>query len=486
MSFTFSVSYQNVVKKVSCPRTASVNQLANTALEKFKVGPGKNGVLSSGGKKLDGLQPVRFTNLVNNAKLTLEVSNAAATVLTLKLQGTVDKEPASRNLEVSSSMSLAELVLLFLRETSRMHDWSGKRVQLGVYQSVVDNQSTDFKLTVIGSLVGGASNALVRVTIEAKSEQANREKLQEEQRALRLKQEEEKREARLKAQEEAQNAAPQEKKETASVSTGEPQDVPVHHEHIAQPIEQSQPAVVPPAEQEDVDMEENAPTPAEKVAPAPTPASQAWELPEEREDTLYVAQNTTQLYENPEDDYNLTTAQAEKYFSMIRSMQGNKKKKEARVPQKYTVRIRFPDRSLLDLHIDDSLVKFGQFLKKLDGYVHEKHINSYKLKSGLPPFKELKFDFNGNNTPLKEHEDFQLEKLLLIWEPSEKSAGVPYLKEGLSKKDVSQLPTVMLESNRGRLEEEQSLTTKSKPSLSSRSSAEGKPKAKGLPKWFRP
>ncbi|KAF8002315.1 hypothetical protein HF325_003280 [Metschnikowia pulcherrima] len=214
---------------------------------------------------------------------------------------------------------------------------------------------------------------------------------------------------------------------------------------------------------------------------------ESWTLPEVNEDTLYVPlKSTSGTYENPDADYELTSNQAEKYYKILKSMQGKPAKKFAKKPSKYTIRIRFPDRALLDLHFEDPATKLGQLLRKLDSYLLEKHINSYHLKSGLPPFEEIQFGFGANNTSLCDHPHFQQEKILLIWESQSVSAG-PYLKQYLLRKDVSELPTVVLESHRGDLEADEESSKGIRSTADSRS-ADGKSKAraKGMPKWFRP
>ena len=194
-----------------------------------------------------------------------------------------------------------------------------------------------------------------------------------------------------------------------------------------------------------------------------------------------------EVYENPEDDYNMTTAQAETYLNIIKSMQTRpKKKNEAKSPTHYAIRLRFPDRSLVQLHIEDPSTKLGQLMKKIDSYIDPKFINSYRIKNGTPPFREIKFGFQENGTALSKHPDFQQEKMLLIWEPSSSHQPGPYLAQGVNTKDVSQLSTVMLETHRGELEEDTLATGKSVKGTS-----DEKPKLKtklnkSMPKWFRP
>lgn len=475
MSFTCSVLYQNAVKKIQCPKNFTVNQLVQLSLEKFRLSD-SFGELSYGGKKLDALLPIRLTNLVNNAKLKLTISNSEVNV-SLKIVGSIDKKQVTSMIKLSSSTPIAELVTKFAALNDIEIDLGTKKVSLSVLQSSVDNLTTDFNTVALKSVLGNSSSAMIRLVVEDRAVHEEKRRLQEEQTQLRLKLEEEKRQARLAQREEMIDKPKENRIETPQESenkTPSPDPVP-SQETAKEPL--------------DTEMEDNIETEAPKVQASESQREnpEQFSLATENEDTVYVPGRRAEIYENPEDDYNMTTSQAEKYLNIIKSMQQRTKvtKKTARVPSHYTIRLRFPDRSLVQLHMEDSNVKLGQLVKKIDSFVDAKFINSYRIKNGSPPFKEIQFGFDTNNAPMNKHPEFQEEKLLLIWEPTIANALGPYLKDGVTTKDVNQLSTMMLEAHRGQLEDEVSATSK----IPKEVALVGKTKSKlgsKIPKWFRP
>lgn len=491
MSYTFSVSYQNITKKVTCPRSGTINDVIHASFEKFKLPNSSNGHLLSGGKNLDALLPIRHTNLVNNAKLVLSITRGNSEV-NLKVTASIGTASVTKILKISSSETLEALVDQFRAKAEINDDWTDQRIQLGVMQTVKDNLSCKFSEVSVASLVGSSTNAVIRLVVENKDKQLQRAQLQEEQRVLREKFEEKQRQERLLQREKEEATKLEDQRRQASEDKERGSAKEEDRMEVDDILEENKTSgeKIGVADTELLTRSETLPKPKVPITEttgsvsltpmvSPSHPHNSFQLPEEKEDTLYVPKERTTVYENPEEDYNITMGQAEKYYKMIKSMQGPAAKKELFVPQKYIIRIRFPDRSLLDLPIEDSSVKLGQLLKKVDGYVDEKFINSYKLRNGSPPFKEIVMGFSENNLSLKNHPDFQQEKLLLIWEPATPNTKGPFLKPGIATKDASELPTVVLEANRGSLEKEEE-----KVSGLRRSST--KPKQKGLPKWFRP
>lgn len=501
MSLSFSVAHNKITKKVTCPRTSTVNQLASLATAKFGLPSSTNGTLLHGGKKLDGLLPLRLTNLVNNAKLVLEVSSELRPV-TVKIIASVLGDLKQKIVKTKTDSSVQQLVEAFAAESGV--DFGENRVQLSVLDARIDNGSTDFASTSLGSIIGSADNAVVRLTVENKDAQSKREKLQAEQRELRQQLEEHKRQARL-----LEKKLREDSQETNVQVTNEEE---LEDTDVKQVIAEKPEAEFRP-ETEDVDMDlasSGKQEPIEKVTEetdnvvpsshggitenaskepgsvSATPSEETFEVQHFKEDTVYIPQNRSQHYENPDSDYNLTVAQAEKYYGIIKSMQQNKKHqpKDVAPPKAYIIRVRFPDRALLDLQIEDSSMKFGQLLKKLDAFVHEKHINTYKLKNSVPPFEEISMGFDANNTELKHHKSFQDERILLIWESTQKSAKGPFLKRDVNTRSIDDMPTLQLETHRGQLGEEEEKRRKSHSEPSQGSSE--KKKKNGMPKWFKP
>lgn len=491
MSYTFNVSYQNVSKKVSCVRSATVNDLILTSFQKFNVPLSNNGVLTYSGKKLDGLLPIRLSNLVNNAKLELSVSSMDS-VVTLKVVAAIGDESITKIIKVASSATLAVLVDEFRSKAEISSDWSDKRIQLSVLQAVKDNLTSDFAQISVASVVGSATNAVLRLLVENKDAQQKRIKFQEEQRVLRQELEEKRRQERLLKKDEEQRLEEKKKLEDKNAEVEE-NDVEMEDveetKNLAVAADEAVNTLPHKGElpesstgilTQNISHSSNSGAITGSGGDELSKEPSHFEVVQEKEDTLYVPSTRSAIYENPDDDYNMTMNQAEKYYKIIKSMQGGPKvAKEVTKPQKYVIRIRFPDRSLLDLPIDDPSIKLGQLLKKIDGYVAEKFINTYKLKNGLPPFKEIAVGFSQNSVALVDHPDFQLEKILLIWEPAISNSKGPYLSEGIVTKDASQLPTLQLESHRGELEKDE--VTAPKPIVKT----DGKKKSSGVPKWFR-
>lgn len=504
MSLSFSVAHNKITKKVTCPRTSTVNQLASLATAKFGLPSSTNGTLLHSGKKLDGLLPLRLTNLVNNAKLELQVCSELRPV-TVKIIASVLGELKQKIVKTKTDSSVQQLLEAFAAESGVV--FGENRVQLSVLDARIDNGSTDFASTTLGSIIGSADNAVVRLTVENKDAQSKREKLQAEQRELRQQLEEHKRQARLlekKLREDSQETDVQAAKEESKEGT---EDAETKKDDLEEPETETR------LETEDVDMdlatserqeptqeveepknivssgheEPSSHTLKESESVSETPSEESFKVQHYKEDTVYIPKNRSQHYENPDSDYNLTVAQAEKYYGIIKSMQQNKKHqpKDIAPPKAYIIRVRFPDRALLDLQIEDSSMKFGQLLKKLDSFVHEQHINTYKLKNSVPPFEEISMGFDANNTELKHHKSFQDERILLIWESTQKSAKGPFLKLDVNTRSIDDMPTLQLETHRGQLgdEEEKRRKSHSEPSQSNHPE---KKKKNGMPKWFKP
>lgn len=473
MSFTCTVLYGTITKKVQCPISFSVNQLVQLSIEKFKL-VDTFGELSSGGKKLDPLLPIRLTSLTNNAKLTLTLSNSDV-IANLKIIGSIEGEPVISTIKISAAAPIANLLNKFAALNDIKIDLETKRVSLSVLQSSVENSTSDFKTTLLRSILGNSSNAVVRLVVEDKNVYQLKRKLQEEQTKIRLQMEEEKRQTRSMR-----------KEETSDISI---QPGPSSQLHPNSPPLTS---IMAPEENEIapktvVDrVAENKQPPKVQATASTGETLQILSLNTKTEDTVYVPLNRTELYDNPEDDYDMTPHQAEKYLNMIKSMQAKPKtKKLARPPRHYSIRLRFPDRSLVQFHLDDPNIKLGQLVKKIDSFVDIKFINSYRIRNGSPPFKEIHFDFDANNASMNRHPEFQEEKLLLIWEPTTSQPGGPYLKSDVSTKDVNELSTMRLEAHRGQLEDDESTAEKRVEGNKEIRSSKFKLTTK-TPKWFRP
>lgn len=482
MSLLFSVTHNGIPKKVTCSRTSTVNQLVQQSLEKFRLPQSTQGIVLHNNKELDGLLPLRLTNLVNNAKLTLKIVNGERDVA-LKLVASVKGKLLQKIVKSHTSSTIDAVLNQFANAVDISIDYEQNKVQLGVLDAHVDNMNHDFATITVGSLVGLAANVVMRLDIELKENHARREVLQKEQEALRKRMEERKKQMRILEKEM--------KQDEERINGGQTDDHVQHEQGESGSRSPKLPKLDDSRESspkmDTSTAEENRESPKEE-----SPEKQKFpkeESPEQEAetDTVYLPSGSSVAYENPDSDYNLTVSQAEKYYGMIKAMQTNRKetKQPKSAPQKYVIRIRFPDLAILQLVIEDSGINLGQLLKKLDGYIEKSHINNYRLKSGTPPFKEIKMGFTENNTALKDHGEFQDEKMLLIWEPLVKRSRGPYLISNMHTKSLQELSTVKLEQQRGQLDDDDD-TGKLNEDKSKKKDEHDKSKKKGLPKWFRP
>lgn len=508
MSSIFSVTYENTTKKITCPSNSSINKLVGLSLLKFNVPSNTNACLLYNGKQLEGMRSIQSSNLLNNAKLELKRIDSSVPI-SIKINGLCLGRRNSIILKLALSTTIATLLNLYLEKSLEEIEWANYSIELGGMQSRMSNASTDFHTATVGNLVGTASSVALRLVIEDMVEKQLKEEAHREEELLRREKERQRIAAAMKSKEERENVDITETKlhdqhKTTKLSNSDgtrckageekdkereplviPQEGSMGQTHslqdsLIQPpiVERTQADVSPVVESLSTIETDSYKRPADGPGLSFVPR-------EETEDTLYVPSGRIEMYENPDDDYVLTANHAEKYLKMIRGMQKPTKKTSKQSPNRYIIRLRFPDRKLLDLIMEDSTVPLGQLFKKLDSYVSPNFVNSYVLKNGSPPFETIQMSFSTNNVPLKEHPSFQQEKILLIWEPVISHPG-PYLKEGLEQRDLKEMPTVALESNRQNLEDDSSSTRKANRADDDNEKAEKPNRKVGLPKWFRP
>lgn len=473
MSLSFTVLYQNVPRKVTCPNVATVDKLASLALEKFKLPSTSRGILYHSGKKLDGLTPLRYTSLVNNAKLLLSVESAP-TEIQLKVLGNIHGQSFTKLVKTKPDVPLRELIRYVTAPEAGEIAWETNVVRISVLHTAFDSTLPDFDVRTVSDLIGTSSSAAMRLVVEDLQSSVQKKEAQTTQLSAMRKLEEYKRAKNLEASQAAKQEAEKSKPLVPDNSTklgSRPTQFGKNSESFKEP--QNLPSESPESASEPPHPV-SSPEPPKAEPPAPE------ELPKEDlqppEDTLYIALETKQGYTNPEEDYNPTLPQIEKYYNMLRSMQRKPATKTHRAISNYTVRIRFPDRTFLDLHMSND-AKLGQLVKKVELYIASDHIDSYTLRSGSPPFKKLAINFSENNAKLTGHPEFQEERVLLIWELTRPA---PYLKDGVHTKDLNDMPEMVVDHGRAELEPDSEEAVKSGPSK--KASKLGK----GLPKWFRP
>lgn len=475
MSFSFNVSYNGTSKKASCLQSALVGDLATSAATKFSLPSSTKAVLSHNGVNLDPSVSIKASKVYNNATLQLRVIAQNETV-TAKVMASFASSTTTKVIKVPSTNSPEMLVAKFL-EVANHTLAPGERISFSSMQRNLSDTDPAFKTATIGDIFG-TSSGVVRLRFESSGHNEKIRALQAEQQILRDQFADAQREKRRHERElEERERLAQRGREKSSKNEAK---LPGGDEDMAEAgAEESE-------EDESEQVENKATLPIKTPLSSTSHSSQPKtpippiQIPKETADTLYTQTGASSaIYENPENDYNVTAGQAKLLLESVRTVRPIKKTAPAKLPDSYTIRLRFPDRALLDIHVSGT-EKFGQLLKKIDSYVSQPYINHYKLKSGSPPFSEVTMGFSENNTILNEHPAFLSDKLLLIWETSITSL-VPYVKDGLVKKDASELPNVYLESHRGQLaddEKEENTPVKSE--------AKKKGPFKGAPKWFRP
>lgn len=510
MSSIFYVSYENTTKKVTCPSNNSINKLIALSVLKFNLPSSTSASLIYNGRQLEGILSIRSSNLLNNAKLDLK-KNDSSVPITIKINGMCLGKSNSSILKVSPSTTIAYLIDLYLEKCGDRIEWVNNNVELCAMQSRISNSSTDFNSTTVGNLVGTVSSVALRLVVENMAEKKLKEDALRKEESFRQEKERQRIAATQKLKEERENkeetkgmAHENQEVDPTPETNHNRQEMVIMTDQASEPIGITQEGSTVMLNQltskhtkdlhesknDEISlMEQTEPIVTEEynsIGRSTHDQGASFISHEETEDTLYVPNGRIDAYENPEDDYVLTASHAEKYLKLIRGMQKPTKKSMSLPPTRYIFRLRFPDRTFLDLIMEDSAMALGQLFKKIDSYIHPKFLNSYVLKNGTPPFETIEMGFAQNNVPLKDHPSFQQEKILLIWEPVISQTG-PYFNEGLQPKDLKEMPTVALESHRQNLEDDSKSLRKTINEKANAHKVEENPKRKaGLPKWFRP
>lgn len=482
MSCSFTIIYNNATKRVTCPSNFTINKLVSLSIEKFKLPLSTNASLSYKGKKLDGMLSIRLANVINNAKLDLTITELSDSV-NLRINGICLNSQISKIFCVSPTISVATLVSEYLQQCGVNIDWRIYNVKISAMQNGIDNQTSDFDVISVASFVGTSSSASLRLVIETAADAKRTQEAQLEQQKLRERIELEKAEVRSKLAKDCQPLDDGSVAEVTVTNRIRQSDQGTSAEEAAEESELKKCRTdVETKANESVTQPLTSNTPHESET-TPAKSIPSWQPPIELKDTLYNPRGHIDLYENPNEDYTVTAHHAETYLRSLQAMQKPSRKHVHIQPSKYTIRIRFPDRKFLDLVMEDASVPLGQLFKKLDSYVHPNFINSYVLKNGCPPFNEIEMGFHQNNVQLQNHPYFQEERVLLVWEPVSKLTHGPYLKEDIYSLDISEMPTVALESNRKNLQDEE--PTDKPIAVPPRVSNATKEKRPGVPKWFR-
>lgn len=498
-SITLNITYNSLSKKVTCSRTTSINQVITQSLEKFKLDPSAyTGELfnSSNGKKVDPHLPIRLTNLLNNSKLKLEVKQvdsaaSVSSILNLKVVVfALNNELKSYVIKIAGSSTVQK----FLEALEDLHSISlfglEHYLQVTILDVTLDNKEQGkFEQTTLNSVIGsGVSSLAIRVRFKGLSE--NTERLSEQNRIneLQLKQQAMRNQKRQE-QEKLEREVKQKEEEKTHVDEIDKEEEEKEREMGHGVAEKNALASVGKEELVEYSGENkqknetsafNDVSESSYVSAPFVPTPQLF-LPSQKNAGKHS------IYENPEEDYNMTVSQIQKYHTLITKSARPTKREVSKtaVPiNVFAIRLKFPDRSILQFTVDDGTnAKIGTLLKKIDSFVNPVYINNYHLKLGYPPFSRIEFGFSHNNELLRNHPAFSSSKTVLIWELSELKAipNEPFVKNVEEIKDSSDLPEMVLEMHRGELAEEKEASAPRQ----TRKTDEKPNDAKKIPKWFK-
>lgn len=526
-SITLHVTHNNVTKKIATEKSATVSQLISTALTKFGINESSNASLisKSNNKKLDVVLPIRLTNLINNSKLTLEVSEqvqAKSKQVSLKcIINKIDKSNSNTILKVNNDISIKQLLLEISSKDSSIDLTNNyDKSQMDIIINILDNkisineQSNELN-NRLSSIIGEVSNLVIRISFIQLN---NNEKLLEQEKINEL-QLEQQRQTNKKAEEDRLNNIENQRlnneeeaklhlqKQKQKLSEQNGNEAAYEKKEVAYKEDEMEVDEKPKSEEKNAKTNSIDSNSSPKKLDSTKLHNNAQFTPtQEKSPQLYKSSSSSssrQIYENPDEDYEVSVSQIQKYHKLIsntaNSNQSKNNKKVVPIPESYTIRIKFPNQSILQLYFENGLtIKLGQLIKKIDELLLPTYINQYNLKFGYPPFTKIEPNFKNNSTKLNDYLDFaKTDKITLIWECGniDNSFGKgPYLKESdssLSIKNSDELPEMILESNRSELDDDEEVDGKGKNvynnNSSTGSSNEVKKDSKGnkLPKWFK-
>ncbi|KAK6205149.1 uncharacterized protein RJT21DRAFT_111683 [Scheffersomyces amazonensis] len=504
-SITFNVVYNTVTKKVTVTKTNTIQQLINASLTTFKINDKKyDGKLYHNDKALDTALPIRLTSLYNNTKLVLKVTKIEAGDSQNGLEKSIDinikliasvaggrGETKSFIHKVSNQVTLSQLLTSFEEKyPGEVLGQSGAQLQLSILN--LNYESDQFDAVKLSSVVGSNVTSLVIRLSYGNGSEDKKRKNEEQQEIIRLQlQQQAERNRKAKEQEELEREQArkelkrqQAEDELKRQQTQEESSIQEQQSHIVDQDIDYQPVVSKSNVAKTVVEDDN---------------GYVFNQPEVKETPLlYVPNDRTATYDNPEEDYEMTVNQAMTYQKIIQKSAIRKKPLERKRPTKYLIRVRFPDRNILQLNFinDVESLKYGQLVHKIDELLHIEYINkAYNLKLSYPPFSKIDINFSNNNLKLVDMKEFQSEQISLIWElvDGNGNGNGPYIDQGKigEIKHSDELPEVMLENHRKELPGDISTrTNKSNETSNSNSNSntdekDGNSSSRKTPKWLK-
>lgn len=486
LSITLHISFNNVTKKLTYSKTQTINEVLRDCTEKFKI-PGSTGELRYNGKKLDDSLPIRLTNLINNSKVVFEKTNdKLERDVNLKIVWNYKTEVKTFVEKFKNTLTPTEII----QAIEKKHNIEIQKhgiFEINILDRRLRSDLNDFTKELVEIVGPLATSMVARINYITDGKTEEQDKINELQKSQMLHYQ-----ARLR--EEAHRKELVEKERTLKESEQ------ANNITILTGSQASEPNVSVPQlsekssvhkESDQLVHQESMTRKDEDETSGAVNNSSNMVVEEDAMDTIYIPSSFT-TYENPDTDYNMTVEQAKKYHKLVvNSRMRPKPFTEKRKPNKYLIRIRFPDRNILQLNIADARTSLGQLCKRIDDHLLPQYQRHYNLKIAHPPFSLIPLSLSTNPTPMQELPQFQDEKLTLIWEPLEKASG-PYLERAdIEIKESNRLPELVLEQNRNSLPDSSGLHADAtvpaslQNALGNRSLSSLPAKSK-FPKWFRP
>lgn len=508
---SYQVVYGMKTVKVACPATSTVNQLMELSKAKLKLDTNTFIDLSYKNQVLDSLLPLRLTNVPNNAKLTLSIATSTQKEVTIKVlvtyPPTIVNQKNTFIQKIDNNKTIKELLNHIEKDSGikLLNVSEGTSAQLQILNLKIDE--VNFNTSKIINLVGHSTTSMViRLTyilasskadgLKRKEEQDKINQLQLQQQYTRnqLKREENERKRELEESTEIErsnedvNMEENQEKDSVEASINKNHiDIPSQNNTSNESTMQSTPSTQSIEKTISTISAEN----IEPDQPSNTPE-------EELDDLIYLpsSEHINHQYDHNDSAYELTVAQAQTYHNLItKSMRPQKPKPRnvpITIPERYLVRIRFPDRTTLQLNLENGpTVKLGNLLKKLDDFLLPQHKNSFNLKFSYPPFTTIPISFLNNDKYLhqlkisKNSSDIFTERTSLIWESTSAIPGPFINQESGRVKQNSERVEVQLENRRGDLPDEPKVSNELKVEPNSGSSSNKKEVKKGVPKWLK-
>lgn len=491
LTLALKITYNKTTKTIHCKSSLTINQLVELSLESFNINKSFSGDLVHNGKIVDKSLPLRWSNFTNNTRLELKAYELKEDLqVSVKLVVSDNKETKSYISKVSNSLSIKSIIHKFEEIHGIQLIQEGRPFEILMMRNRIMYDDKQIEKRLVDILGNQGNSVQMRLTYISRSFNNTQEQqeineiqkksirefhIKKKEESETLQQEEEQKE--MKNQEETKLKSTEKEKEAESIKK----------EEISQENETSKAGAISHARGEE---ESKTDYPETTSGESLIAREQEKEKEPMRKDTLYEP-STYPRYENPDSDYDMTVDQARKYHKLIRDSSRPNKPKPKLIPKRYSIRVKFPDRNILQIELENSQVTMNHFISKLNSHLLDQSV-PYNLRIGYPPFSKISLLLEDNGKAMLSWPEFQDEKLLLIWEPTI-SVKHPYINteslENANIKKFEDIPEVRLDSSQLLLDSnegpsESSRQTHQPISQPSRSGLRAENASK-IPKWLK-